>query len=65
MFSAGLPSSVISITFVLQTLRHYNQSVIADDFDEKGDTLGHIAARSGNVELFKVHKIVVGLGGQN
>ena len=38
----------------MQTLRHYDQSVTADDIDNEGNTLGHIAARSGNENLFKV-----------
>ena len=39
----------------MQTLRHYNQGVIAEEYDESGNTLGHIAAKCGTVELFKVH----------
>ena len=38
----------------VQTLRHYNQSVIAAPFDLDGNTLGHISAKSGNCSLFKV-----------
>ena len=38
----------------VQTLRHYNQSVIAEHFDPDGNTLGHISAKSGNCNLFKV-----------
>ena len=46
----------MAIFFIMQTLRHYNQRVTAYDFDDEGNTLGHIAARSGNVNLFKVTK---------
>ena len=42
------------LPLMTQTLRHYNQRVTGNDFDEEGNTLGHIAARSGNVNLFKV-----------
>ena len=38
----------------MQTLRHYDQRIIAEPFDEEGNTLGHITAKSGNVNLFKV-----------
>ena len=38
----------------MQALCHYNQMVIAEHFDLEGNTLGHISARSGNSNLFKV-----------
>ena len=41
------------LTF-LQVLRHYDQIIIAERFDDEGNTLGHITAKSGNVDLFKV-----------
>ena len=42
------------VTGNVQTLRHYNQGVIAEHFDSEGNTLGHISALNGSVELFKV-----------
>ena len=42
----------------MQTLRYYDQRVIAEKYDEKGNTLGHIAAESGKVSLFKVATII-------
>lgn len=47
---------VIHIT-EMQTLRRYDQSIIVAPFDEKGTTLGHITARSGSVNLFKVNSL--------
>lgn len=38
----------------MQTLRHYDQRVVAEKYDKKGNTLGHIAAEDGKVSLFKV-----------
>ena len=45
--------TVILIT-EMQTHRHYNPFIIAEPFDKEGNTLGHITAKSGNVNLFKV-----------
>ena len=42
------------ILIEMQTLRHFDQKIITAPFDAENNTLGHVTAKSGNINLFKV-----------
>ena len=46
-------TQLLIFTLYWQIHRHFSQNVIAEKFDPEGNTLGHITAKAGNVDLFK------------
>ena len=46
---------------LLQAFRDYQQELLLHKLDEKDTTIAHVAAKSGNIKLFKVHTSLLGL----
>jgi hypothetical protein len=50
----SLEITVLVLIYKLQVLRDLDQTVMVGKFDDEDNTLGHIAALTGNSKLFKV-----------
>lgn len=48
----------MSTAYQLQVLRDLDQTVMVGKFDDEDNTLGHIAALTGNSKLFKVYTVI-------